>query len=295
MLTLQQKWTLPITEVSGLTLRQDTTANSVELIGVSDQRYEFGRAAIHNTAVSVISSPDEVLAPMISHHLVEVQDHSNFEGVASDASRQVFILQEGADRIVVFDPELTSVRHTIALNVNRHMTGIGPQWHANPNARGEGLLLLKNGHILVAKQRDDPWIIEFGPLGSSAAGFKRKDALDADESFPRPNSAKPFDALAAWPVMVGTPPASINDLAVDDEGNLWVISSSSRVLAKLTNELRPAGHTATFEAFALPADLFPDIQDRAEGLVFHPKLGWLVSVDHHRNAANVFQLGNVVP
>jgi len=40
-------------------------------------------------------------------------------------------------------------------------------------------------------------------------------------------------------------------------------------------------------------ELLAHNDDRAEGLVNSADLGWLVAVDHRRNAANLFQIGDL--
>ena len=289
MSTLRQQWTLPILEASALTLRPNSAGAGVEVVAVADDRYEIARAEVSGAGVLVATRPNDV-APFIGQLGA---GGSDFEGVASDSSRRLFVLQEGASRIVVFNPDLASVAHQIALVVKRNEPGIGKQWRAQSNSRGEGLLLLRNGHLLIAKQKDDPWLIEFGPAGESAAGFSPGDAVGPGETFSLDHAVTRFEVLASWPLAPGTPLRSLNDLAVDGVGRLWVISSVSRRLARLKNELRPGGEPAAFEVVPLPAELFADDDDRAEGLVNSADLGWLVAVDHRRNAANLFQLGDV--
>lgn len=160
--------------------------------------------------------------------------------------------------------------------------------------RGEGLLLLRNGHLLVAKQREDPRLIEFGLADDEPGGFRPGDALLVDESFSLPaGETVTFAVLASWPLDADTELESINDLAIDAAGRLHVVSSKSRCLARLDADLDPQGGTAALTAWPLPADLFADEDDKAEGLVFAPQVGWLIALDLERDAANLFHITGV--
>jgi hypothetical protein len=70
--------------------------------------------------------------------------------------------------------------------VPRDEPDFGEEWHADDNARGEGLLMLRNGHLLVAKQREKPRPIEFGPPDHESRGFRPGHALQIDEPFSLP-------------------------------------------------------------------------------------------------------------
>src|ERR1700712_257065 len=185
MLKRRGSWTLPLEEASALALRRNRVGAGVELVAVDDERFAVARAAMAATSVSPRPEAEDVQEAVINVGSDRGQG-SGFEGVASDGSRRLFVLQEGADRVLVFDPELNSVRHTILLSVERDQPGFGQEWWADDNSRGEGLLLLRNGHMLIAKQREQPRLIEFGPQGSEAAGFRPGDALDINEIFSLP-------------------------------------------------------------------------------------------------------------
>jgi hypothetical protein len=214
--------------------------------------------------------------------------------VASEAGGRVFVLQEGADRVRVLSPDLRTAPQTIALSVPRDEPGFGEEWHADDNARAEGLLLLGNGHLLVAKQRKEPRLIEFGPPDHEPGGFRPGHALQIDESFPLPvGETVPFAVLASWPLDADTELESINDLAIDAEGRLHAVSSKSRCLARLDADLDRQGGTAALTAWPLPDELFAGEDDKAEGLIVAPQIGWLVALDLERDATNLFQITGV--
>jgi hypothetical protein len=153
MLQTQPGWQLPLEEASALCLRHDAASQTVQLLAVDDEQYELAFAAIDGGVVPAAEAEDVRAA--VSDAAARTGG-SDFEGVASDASSQVFVLQEGADRVLVFDEGLGVVNRTITLSVPRNQPDFGSEWHEDDNARGEGLLLLRNGHLLVAKQRKEP-------------------------------------------------------------------------------------------------------------------------------------------
>jgi hypothetical protein len=152
------------------------------------------------------------------------------------------------------------------------------------------LLLLAGGHILVAKQREPARLIEFGPPGEPALGFTRGSALGPGEAFEiGDDGSLEMELLASWGVGESDV-ESINDIAVDSDGHLHVVSSKSRSIARLMNDLEPGVGAARMTEHELPDDLFETDEDKAEGLVFTPDLGWLVGLDLNRLGPNVFQI-----
>jgi len=273
-------WQLPLEEVSALCLWNGG------LVAVGDDRWRFGTAALDPAGLTH-APPTRVDGRPASER------GSEFEGVAADGSGRLFVLREGPALILVLAGD-GSIERTLALHVPADLPDLGAEWNdpANDNARGEGLLLLRDGHVLVAKQRHSTWLIEFGPAGEAASGFTTASAVRADEPFAL--GAAELVALAAWRVDQDDF-QSINDLAVDDGGRLWLISSKSRRLARLAHDLDPGGGTARLAAHELPAEMFVTDDDKAEGLVHSPHLGWLVGLDLDRPGDNVIRLEDVPP
>jgi hypothetical protein len=293
MLERQDSWKLPLEEASALGLRRDAETGSMQLLAVDDERYAVTVAAVAHGDIAPPAEAEDVEAA-IKSGAGEGGRGSDFEGVASEAGGRVFVLQEGTDRVRVLSPDLRKAPQTIALSVPRDEPDFGEQWHADDNARGEGLLPLRNGHLLVAKQRKEPRLIEFGPPTHEPGGFRPGRALRVDESFPLPaGETVPFAVLASWPLDADTELESINDLAIDLDGRLHAVSSKSRTLARLDGDLDPRGGTAALTAWGLPDDLFAGEDDKAEGLIFAPQVGWLIALDLERDATNLFQITGV--
>lgn len=272
--TVVDRWRLPLREASALGLRR--VAGSLELLSVDDDRYHLSRSALTPPLVVPREPTDVGPAFGVGSHARE----SNFEGVDADGRGRVFLLRENDAQVVVLSADLTRVERTIDLKVGDG--ALGRQWAADDNSRGEGLVLLDNGHLLIAKQRRDPWLIEFGPIGDEPAGFRPGLSVGPDDHFPLPGGdPATFGVLAAWPIAESTGLTSLNDLAVDDDGGLWAVSSGSACLARLRGPLTPDGRVPEFDTWRLPLEVVPDRDDRpkAEGLVRWPGRGWLVALD----------------
>jgi hypothetical protein len=277
-------WQLPLEEVSALCLWD----SGASVVAVGDDHWCFGAAAIAAAGLTPA-------APTTIDGRPVAERASEFEGVAADGSGRLFVLREGPALILVLGGD-GNVERTLALGVPADLPVLGAEWNnpANANSRGEGLLLLRGGHVLVAKQRDSTWLIEFGPAGEPPSGFTSASALRADEPFALDATTTEMVPLAAWRVDQADF-TSINDLAIDEGGRLWLISSRSRTLARLAHDLDPAGGTARLVAHDLPVEMFVGDHDRAEGLVHSPQLGWLVGLDLDRAGSNVIRLEDVPP
>ena len=289
LLQTRPGWRFPLLEASALCLRHDDARGTAQLLAVDDEAYEVAVAEIAD-GIRPAPEPESVERAVPDSGA----QSSEFEGIACDGSGRVFILQEGAARILVFDAELTALERTITLSVPRDQPDFGEEWYADDNSRGEGLLLLRNGHIMLAKQRKEPRLVEFGPPGDDAAGYSPGDALGPGQTFPMPGDEDAvFGVLGSWLIDDDAGVKSVNDLAPDADGRLYLISSKSRSLARLDHALAPAGGSASVTAWPLPSELFETDDDKAEGLVFVPDLGWFVALDLERPAPNVFALSGV--
>jgi len=282
-------WEIPILEVSALAARHGSPGGAVELLAVGDARWAVaGMTMKLDGAVTKVTN--EVGAAVATGGLPTVAS-SEFEGVASDGAGRVFVLQEGPSRVLVFDPTMAVLEHAITLKVEADHPDIGAAWTQRPNARGEGVLLLKSGHLLLAKQRDPVRVIEFGPVGDAPLGYAPGSAPAEGEPFVvAGGETSELEVLATWRLESSGPIESINDLAVGGDGRLHFVSSRSRCIGWLEGDLLPGEDMVGASAAPLPAELFADDEDKAEGLVFIEGFGWLVALDLQRAAPNLHQL-----
>ena len=282
-------WEIPLHEISALCVRHDPSGGPPELLVVGDERWAVAAMAL--AAAGAEPKPTTEVAPAIAAGGLPTDGKSEFEGVASDASGRVFLLQEGPARVLVLDRAMAVLQHTITLDVAAEEPEIGASWADEPNARGEGVLLLREGHMLIAKQRDPVRLIEFGPAGDAPLGYAPGRALADDEDFALADSdASVVEVLATWSLDPAANVESINDLAVDIDGSLHLVSSRSRCIGLLDADLTPGEDVVAASTVSLDAVLFKDRKDKAEGLVFTDALGWLVALDLQRAAPNLHEL-----
>jgi hypothetical protein len=255
---------LPIREVSALASRSGPSGRP-ELVAVGDEDFAIVTAELDDHEHPRGTQRYD-LERVLPAKYVERADGSDFEGVCCDGDGLVFVLQEGKSRVLVLSADLSEHLQTIRLKVGRDEPDFGAAWNDDDNARGEGILLLRQGHVLVAKQKEPTYLIEFGPPGSKPVGVSRKSVLGSDAPFARPraDTAK-YVPVASWPLAdtTGALP-SVNDIAFDER--LYLVSSKSGAIVALDAPLEPdhQAHTDTIWEIADPLPGGPD--PRAEGL-----------------------------
>ena len=138
-------------------------------------------------------------------------------------------------------------------------------WSQPGASRGEGVLLLRDGHLLVAKEKKPAGLVEFGPRGSEPHGISGETILGHDEGWTPPADEHGLVALAWWPWDGDDTDdlTDLSDLAPDRDGGVWVLSDQSRCLAQLVLPLVPGGRIAVTGTQRLPKKV-----GKAEGLAF---------------------------
>jgi uncharacterized protein YjiK len=256
---------LPIREVSGLAIR--TVGARRQLLAIGDRDFELAVGTIRDAAVDVFSLLD--LRDAISRLGEGVADASQFEGVTTDAAGRVFVLEENPGHVYVFDPDLTRVLARIALRVRPGRTGfddLAAVWAANPNSRGEGIVLLERGHLLILKEKEPRRLIEFGPDADAPVGFRPLGHVDTfalgtdriTHVVPLREWKLSDESKAAFP--------DLSELHVDASQRLWVLSDTGhsvgrlgaanadgRVTVESVTELDPAGGLEKPEGLVLVA------------------------------------------
>ena len=237
--------TLDLPETSALTMCS-RPGDTPRLLAVGDEDFAVVSAEIDDAGTLVRTWRDD-LRPVLRHTAIDLRSGSGFEGVVSDRDGTIVLLQEEQARLLVFAPDLSRLLHTIALDVPVDDPLLNPAWRHAPNSRGEGILLLRRGHVLVAKERDAPCLIEFGPPGDRPIGVTPDTILTPDEPFQPPDDANAdLVPLLVWPL--GEPTAAmlptINDLALGPDGRVYALSAHTHVIARMEQRLRPGERQA---------------------------------------------------
>ena len=149
------------------------------------------------------------------------------------------------------------------------------------------MVLLPGGHLLVAKEKDPPLLVEFGPKGGRSRGLVRHGALRGGARWPIGNGDHRYVALAVWTPdeALAATCADFSDLEVGPDGRLYLLSDKSESIARL-GDLAPGGGTAVFTA----AWRLRDLDGKPEGLAFTPRGRAIVALDTRKARHNLVLL-----
>jgi hypothetical protein len=289
-LQLEARTALPLTEISAFALRQGEAGT--ELIAVGDD--DFGVLCVPLSDDGQLGESKRCdLWRKLPMDVVASSDGSQFEGVACDGDGRVLVLQEGPARVLVLSRRLDTLLHTIRLIVDPDEPDFGEKWHDDDNARGEGMVLLREGHLLIAKQRKPIRLIEFGPPGADPLGVSPDTLLPADASYDVASRDGEVElaVLASWRLADGEDEdafESINDLACDADGRLFLLSSRARRIACIEEALQADESHARFaEVWDLPDGTPGGDDDRPEALALPFEGAALVGIDTKKPGDNV--------
>jgi hypothetical protein len=272
---------LDLRETSALTMRSQPEG-APRLLAVGDEDFAMVSTEIDDHRGTLAGIRRDDLRPVLRNTPIDLRSGSGFEGVASDGDGTIVLLQEEQARLLVFAPDLTRLLHTIVLAVPADHPMLNPAWHREPNSRGEGLLLLQSGHILIAKERDAPCLIEFGPPGDQPTGITANTVLTPNEPFQRPEAAKTeLVPLAVWQLSKATATTlpTINDLALGPDRRIYALSSHTQVIARIQQRLTPGERASATSAWQITDEIPGGRNARPEGLTFLPSGRPVIGID----------------
>jgi hypothetical protein len=215
---------------------------------------------------------------------------TQWEGVAQDASKRFFLLHEPLATLLVYNPQTQNVDSIINfehfdLSEKQREKSVK---ELKENALGEGLVLLNNGHILVAKERSMAAIVEFGHTGEKAQGFSKQTLLDTAQSFNVARERDKMEPLHSWRMPKGFAECDLSEIQ-EFAGQLYILSQECHMIARVAplvvseqEKKKPRMH---FEAtWSLPQDL-----SGAEAFVVIDPETFLIGLDKRStNHPNVF-------
>jgi len=163
-------------------------------------------------------------------------DDLHIEGVCADGLGRILLLQETPPRVEFIDPKASKVIASIDLAVEGRGE-IARTWSDPKGSRGEGMVLLPGGHLLVAKEKKPAALIEFGPPHSQSRGLLRGGC----DRWPIKKGHHQFVALAIWlpDKTLGKTCADFSALEIGPDGRLYLLSDKSSTIARLDD--LPAG------------------------------------------------------
>jgi uncharacterized protein YjiK len=269
---------IPLTEVSGLGQRR-TAKGSNEILAVGDRQFDI---VIIRVEGDELKHQTISLASLLEG--VSAGKSSEWEAADGDGTGRVFMLQESPSRVYVASPNLSQIERVIDLNLDAHQRR-ELTWDADSNARAEGLVLLANGHVLVAKEKEPPLILEFGNSNEGGRGVRPDLLLDSSEEYPLPDEHDTsFELLTTWHLDESAGITDISDMATGPDDRLYVLSDESRCIARLeTAASRGKSEIHVHAAWHLPQEI-----EQPEGLVIMKDMVPVVAIDRDEQYQNLF-------
>lgn len=219
---------LPVVEASGVAVRR--TDNGSVVLVVGDRTTEIGVCRIGDDGSlddwAVLDLADLPGWPLPA-------GDSQFEAIAVDGGSVVALMCEDPPVVLVADTVTRELRAQIRLTAPRGSLLDG-QWD-DASSRGEGLVFLRDGRLLVAQEKRPRALIEFGPLGTEPRGLSSNDLLGPGESWEAPDGHVDFVPLSMWKLKSSAKKAlgDVSSIAIDSEGNLWLLSDTSQRVGRL--------------------------------------------------------------
>jgi hypothetical protein len=274
---------VPLEEVSGICSHRGKNGR-MHLIAVGDRLAKIAWFSPPRTNEAQIDwhtrKIDELSGSMLPKHDPQI------EAVCADGIGRIVLLQETPLRVELIDPKASRVVASIDLAVERHGE-IARAWSDPDGSRGEGMMLLPAGHLLVAKEKKPAALIEFGPSGSRSRGLMRGGALADGERWPIKKGHHRFAALAIWrpDKKLAKTCAGFSDLAIGPDGCLYLLSDKSFTIARL-DDLPEGGRGAAL----LDAWRLRDLDGKPEGLAFTAQGQAIVGLDTRKARRNLVLL-----
>jgi uncharacterized protein YjiK len=187
----------------------------------------------------------------------------------------VFILQEDPPLLHVLEADFSRVVHTIRIDL------------ADGNSGGEGFLPLRNGHLLVLKEKNPIALLEFAPSRTAAAQGFRPELGGGVFPLP-PGSDSDFHPIRTWHLSATAVPLlrDASELACGRDGRLYLLSDESRRIARLRDLPVSGPAVADLDrVWDLPVGIV-----KPEGLAFDERNRPVIAVDHQDRADDLFVL-----
>jgi hypothetical protein len=218
------------------------------------------------------------------------------EAIAVDGAVGVLLVQESPCRAEYIDARQRRVLVHITLDIpaDAGSEALRASWADPDGSHAEGVVMLKDGHLLIVKEKDPAALLEFGPAGAVARGFGGDRWLDAGQPWwedvtPTADQDLSLVLLASWdptPQMLATS-VDLSDADVGPAGNLILLSDQGSSIAVV-----PAGSPApdpfagSFEATMVWR--VSGLADKPEGIIVLPNLDVLVACDKQKPKKNLF-------
>lgn len=219
---------------------------------------------------------------------------AQLEAVAIDGAGGVLLVQEAPNRAEFIDSTRRQVVAEVTLVMPEESDARGyrrlrTSWLDPDCSHAEGVVLLRDGHLLVVKEKDPPALLEFGPAGQAPGGFGPDRWLGPDEAWSVGEGAVELLALAAW-YPDGELARACPDLSDADVGGRALVLLSDKGSAfALVGAHGPAAEPFEGEVTAEVVVRVKGLADKPEGVVVLPDGDVLIACDMRgHEAPNLF-------
>ncbi len=290
---ITERFLVPLKEISGADMLGGSRGRTVSMI--SDRKSEIVRLDLLDGHTQTVNFKDilvEKFSLCRSEDFEECKKlikklSSNWEALSTDASGRLFLLQEHTQSIVVLDQTARSILNVLHFNFAEAFPDLIKRGSKKfqTNSLGEGLVLLKNGHILVAKEQYPVALVEFGPEGDVPLGLSPGSVLGPDDAFEVPEGRGlhvNYKPLASW-ILSGHSKCDVSDLDVDANSRLVVLSQTCRGVA-IIDRLDPLSKALVVSYLSLPDEVVDP-----EALVLDGDK-WLIASDVSSKRQNNFYI-----
>lgn len=289
-LTLVESKHIPLKEISGVSSYMENGKLELAFIGDSNPK-----VVLHSDEIDREISFRETLLDRFS--LCQDPDFDecaksikklteNWEAIARDGSGRFFIMQEHSQSILVYDRSLQTIEGVLHFNLGDAFPDAVAHGAKKfkKNNLGEGLVLLKNGHVLIAKEQKPLAFVEFGPEGDKALGLSPSTVLGPAEAFTLAKDGfhRRLKPLHSW-ILTAHSKCDISDLALDGESRLLALSEICQSIL-VFNRLEVDRQALTQTILRLPREIL-----HPEALTVVGK-DWFVGSDKSSKTATNFYI-----
>ena len=274
---------VPLREVSGICSRRSANGR-MSLIAVGDAEAKIAWSSLSRGDGSEFDWHKKSIAKLSGSELPK--HDPQIEAVCADGMGRILLLQENPQRAELIDLKSLVAVALIDLVVEGR-DKIARAWRDPKGSRGEGVVFLPGGHLLVAKEKKPAVLIEFGPPHSRSRGLVRGGSLADGKRWAIRKGRHRFVALAIWlPNKTLTKTcADFSDLAIGPDGCLYLLSDQSATLARLDDLPAGGGTAALRNAWRLG-----DLDGKPEGLAFTAQGHAVVGLDTRKARRNLVLL-----
>ena len=271
---------VPLREVSGLCLRRGAEG-AMTLVAIGD------RVAVAAWVVLPADDRDDLVWETIE--LTKItgtrlsERDPQIEAVCADGAGRVLLLQESPPRTELIDPVGRRVVASIDLQIHEPHP-LARAWADSEGSRGEGAVLLRNGHLLIAKEKDPRALIEFGPAGEEPSGFSVDAPLEAGAGWQVQEGEQAFVPLATWmpDQTLAHACRDFSDLEVGPDDRLYLLSDRSASMVRLADLVVGSADATAEQEWSLG-----DLEGKPEGLAFTRNGRAIVALDTRKAKHNI--------